>query len=187
MNLNWKLATAFATGAVLASGIVYFAVQQLDNVEPPRPVSIAKTSVPPLPVPPPPAPQSPAAPLPKVAAAPVIRPTPVREKRSPMPPPVRHERPVAIARYEPPPAPPPTTRPVPVVAPEPPPPAPTPVAPSVPVQNVSLPAPNVQTRVPNTVTLAEGTLLAVRVGGKHFRRRAIRPATLSLRRSPNRL
>lgn len=34
----------------------------------------------------------------------------------------------------------------------------------MPVQNVSLPAPNIQTRVPNTVTLAEGTLLAVRVG-----------------------
>jgi hypothetical protein len=34
----------------------------------------------------------------------------------------------------------------------------------VPVQNVSLPAPNTEARVPHTVTLAAGTLLAVRIG-----------------------
>jgi hypothetical protein len=162
VNLNRKLATAFATGAVLASGIVYFAVQPSINVEPSRPESIAQTTVPP-----PPAAPTPAPPAPRVAAVP---PAPVHEKRSPMPPPVRRERPVAIAPYEAPVTPPSPTRPVPVVAPEPPPPAPVPipapipVAPSVPVENVSLPAPNVQTRVPNTVTLADGTVLAVRIG-----------------------
>jgi hypothetical protein len=47
----------------------------------------------------------------------------------------------------------------------PPAPAPTPAPPpsnNVPVQNVSLPAP--QTRVPNVVTLAAGTMLPVRIG-----------------------
>jgi hypothetical protein len=34
----------------------------------------------------------------------------------------------------------------------------------VPIQNVSLPAPKVETRVPNSVTLAAGTVLAVRIG-----------------------
>jgi len=109
---------------------------------------------------------------PATSEAPVHVRVPVREKPSPMPPPVRHQqKEVAIARNLPPPAPPPVdARP----DPSPPaaaPPAPvTPVAPqpapaeNVPVQNVSLPAPSVEVRVPHTVTLAAGTLLPVRIG-----------------------
>jgi hypothetical protein len=95
---------------------------------------------------------------------------PVREKPSPMPPPVRRD--VVIARNGPPPATPPQEP-----KPEPPQPSPAPPAsvappeppappetPQVPVQNVSLPAPNTEARVPHTVTLAAGTLLAVRIG-----------------------
>jgi hypothetical protein len=87
-----------------------------------------------------------------------------------MPPPIRREKPVAIAKYDPPPAPraepPQTPQPAPQTAElAPPPPAPpAPVENVPPLQNVSLPAPTTETRVPNTVTLAAGTLLPVRIG-----------------------
>ena len=161
MNLNWKLASAFAAGAVLASGIVYFAVGPVNvgSVDAPKPAA--------RPVIAPPKPVESVAPVQPVeiasAPAPVARVPehlsriPVREKRSPMPPPVRNVKPEVVAKYEPPPVP---------VAEIPPPPAPAPAAvpAPVPLQNVSLPAPHVEVRVPHSVTLAEGTLLAVRIG-----------------------
>ena len=61
-----------------------------------------------------------------------------------MPPPVRHEKPVAMAKYVPPPAPPAVLPP--------------------PVRTVSLPAPNTEARNAPSVTLAAGTLLPVRIG-----------------------
>jgi hypothetical protein len=147
--MNWKLVSAFATGAVLASGIVYFAVrpQEVANQAPPTQVAA-------VPEPPP---------------TPPIHRTPVREKPSPMPPPVRRQpEQVVIARNDPPPlAPAPqAAQPAPPAEPQAPPPAaePAPPPPSVPVENVSLPAPNIAVRVPHTVTLAAGTTLAVRIG-----------------------
>jgi hypothetical protein len=166
VNMNWKLVSAFATGAVLASGIVYFAVRPVEvgSVEPPKPI-VASVKAPAT-VPPPPAPVAPSpTPVPRVAAAPVQ--VPVREKPSPMPPPVRRQKEVAIAKYVPPPVPPlPAPQTVEITPPPPPPaaPPPAPVAPPIPVQNVSLPAPSVDGRVPHTVTLAAGTLLPVRIG-----------------------
>lgn len=166
--MNWKLVSAFATGAVLASGIVYFAVRPVEvgSVEPPPPKPVVAAAVKtPAPVAPPPP-----APVPTVAAAPVQ--VPVREKPSPMPPPVRRPKEVATAKYVPPPVPPPVPPMTPApptveVTPPPPPPAappPAPVAPPIPVENVSLPAPSADARVPHTVTLAAGTLLPVRIG-----------------------
>jgi hypothetical protein len=160
VKLNWKLVAAFATGAVLASGIVYFGVRPdgtpvaapiVEAPKPPQPSVVAQTA----PTPPP---------VPAVAHVPAaIRHVPVREKPSPMPPPVRRRPEVLIARNDPPPA------PTPVEAkPEPPPPPPAPVTPPVaeivPVQNVSLPASNVEARIPHTVTLVAGTVLPVRIG-----------------------
>jgi hypothetical protein len=154
--MEWKLVSAFATGAVLASGIVYFAVRPADVATKPVVMQAAL---------PPPTQQVAPAPAP-VVQTPVRVPAPVREKPSPMPPPVRRERPVqqepvAIAKYDPPPAPPTPAAPAPVSAAEP---APEPV----PVENVSLPArdpaPNVEVRVPHVVTLTAGTSLAVRIG-----------------------
>jgi hypothetical protein len=157
--MEWKLVSAFATGAVLASGIVYFAVRPADVAT--KPV-VMQAALPP--------PTQQVAPAPaRVAQTPVHVPAPVREKPSPMPPPVRRERPVrqepvAIARYDPPSAPPTPPAPAPAPAAEP---APAPVA-NVPVENVSLPAPTpapkVEARVPNVVTLAAGMSLAVRIG-----------------------
>ena len=153
MNLNWKLASAFATGAVLASGIVYFAVSPVSvgSVDAPKPAG--RPAVAPKPV----APAAPVAPVQPVeiasTPAPVARVPerlsriPVREKRSPMPAPVRRVIAEAAAEIPLPPAPAPAAVPAPV-----------------PVQNVSLPAPHVEVREPHSVTLAEGTLLAVRIG-----------------------
>jgi hypothetical protein len=151
VNVNWKLASAFAAGAVLASGIVYFAVKPVDapRVDVPKPAVALKTVAPPALEPTP------------VAQLPAIHRALVREKPSPMPPPVRHQKEVVIARNAPPP--PPAPAPDPVAAP-PAPPAPAPVSAPVPVENVSLPAPNVEVRVPHTVTLAVGALLPVRIG-----------------------
>ncbi len=171
--MNWKLVSAFATGAVLASGIVYFSVRPVDVAKPldvAKPVDVANIELPkpaaPRPVAAPPAiPRIAAAPPARVPEPPVRARVPVREKPSPMPPPVRRKPDVMIAKIEPPPAapPPPVEQapPTPVAAP------PAPVQPeNVPVQNVSLPAANVEVRIPHTVTLAAGTLLPVRIGEK---------------------
>lgn len=175
MNLNWKLASAFATGAVLASGIVYFAVKPQDavrvaapTVQPPKPRVVAESRPAPQPSPPP-APPAPPENLPVHVR------TPVREKPSPMPPPPRHQQEVVVAENVPAPVPPPV-EPPPHAAevtplPAPPPPANAPPGPAeptpqqnVPVQNVSLPAPVSEARMPHTVTLASGTVLPVRIG-----------------------
>jgi hypothetical protein len=166
VNVNWKLSSAFAAGAVLASGIVYFAVRpvSIGGVDSPRPAEAP--AIAPKPVVPPPVSEIASTPAPPPRVPERISRVPIREKPSPMPPPVRHQKEIVIARNDPPapPLPPVETKP------DPPPaivaaPAPTPAPPqNVPVQNVSLPAPNVETRAPHTVTLATGTLLAVRVG-----------------------
>src|ERR1700722_499155 len=143
--MDWKLVSAFAAGAVLASGIVYFAVRPADVapkqvvVQAPVPRQTPQIA----PVPPPPIARAPRAEVH----------VPVREKPSPVPPPGRREKPVTIASYDPPP------------------PAPTPapalVAPSSTPQIAVTqppPAPKVQVRVPNVVTLAAGMTLAVRIG-----------------------
>jgi hypothetical protein len=159
--MRWKLVSAFATGAVLASGIVYFAVKPQEVASVAKPPAV-KQELPAQPVAAPPAP---------VAETPSHVPAPVREKPSPMPPPTRHEKPVVIARNDPPPAAPPIKpQPAePALLPQPPTPAPAaePAPAPVPVvENVSLPAPapNVEAPVPHTVTLAAGTLLPVRIG-----------------------
>ena len=162
--MKWKLVSAFATGAVLASGIVYFAVRPIANVDEPKAVTSARATAPAS------LPPGAPAPVPKAVAARVPTPHPVvREKPSPMPPPVRREKPVAVAKYEPPVVPQRsevTPPPAPVAAP-----APVTLAPpaqSATVENVSLPPPAIpptaDTRVPPSVTLAAGTLLPVRIG-----------------------
>jgi hypothetical protein len=165
VNVNWKLATAFATGALLASGIVYFAVRPVSvgTVDSPKP--IVTPTVTPKPVAPPPVAEIAAAPAPPAHVPQRLSRVPIREKPSPMPPPVRHQREIVIARNDPPPPPPVESKPDPPAAPTPIVAAPAPAPPqNVPVQNVSLPAPNVETRVPHTVTLATGTLLSARIG-----------------------
>lgn len=149
--MNWKVVSAFATGAVLASGIVYFAV---------RPVDVARRESPKPVAAPAPKPQIAAAPPAPVIEAPARVRVPVREKPSPMPPPVRHPKPLVIARNDPPPPPPPAA----TIELAPAPPAPQPAPENVPVQNVSLPQPTVEVRVPHTVTLLAGTILPVRIG-----------------------
>ncbi len=169
MNVNWKLVSAFATGAVLASGIVYFAVRPVStgSVDSPKPV--VTPAIAPKPVAAPPVAEIASASAPPPARVPQrLSRVPIREKPSPMPPPVRHQKEEVIARNDPP-------KPTPPVEPKPDPPppaaapaivaAPAPAPPqNVPVQNVSLPAPNVEVRVPHTVTLAVGTVLPVRIG-----------------------
>jgi len=154
--MDWKVVSAFAAGAVLASGIVYFAVKPEDLATQPavgtKPAVTGKPAAPPQAITP--------TPVPQIAATPHVFRTPVREKPSPMPPPLRRERPVTVARYEP-----PAPRPAPTPAASP---APSPV----PVKNVSLPtpapatapAPKAEVRVPHVVTLAAGVSLAVRIG-----------------------
>jgi hypothetical protein len=179
VNLNWKLTSAFAAGAVLASGIVYLAVKPQDavkvaapTVQPPKPPVVAQSQ---------PAPQPAAPPVPPASLEnfPVHVRVPVREKPSPMPPPVRHKQEAVVAENVPSPAPPPPIEPPPQAAEVTPPPVPaapppSPIAPpapaepapteKVPVQNVSLPVSAAEARVPHTVTLAAGTLLPVRIG-----------------------
>ncbi len=170
MNMDWKLVSAFATGAVLASGIVYFFV---------KPDPVVRQDVPRQVVAPPARRVTPPSRVPQIAAVPPIpaieKPAPVarvhlpiREKPSPMPPPVRRpkQEPV-IARNLPPPSPAPAlvesapTAVSPTLSPAP---AVRPPAENVPVQNVSLPPPPVEARVPPTVTMAAGTVVPVRIG-----------------------
>lgn len=172
--MQWKLVSAFATGTVLASVIVYVAVRPVDvritgNAKP------AAAAPPTEPVAPAPAPVVAAAPIPPAAPAPE-RPTPspvhriIREKRSPMPPPIRqHPTESVIAQASPAQAPPapiraplapePTPAPAPQIAT-----APPARAENVPIENVSVQPPAVSTRTPNVVTLAAGTNLPVRIG-----------------------
>jgi hypothetical protein len=110
---------------------------------------------------PPPVIESPA----PVTKAPARVHLPIREKPSPMPPPVRRpKQELVIARNLPPPSPAPV-EPAPTPAPPTPPTAAAapPPAEKVPVQNVSLPPP-AEVRVPPTVTISAGTVLPVRIG-----------------------
>jgi hypothetical protein len=149
--MDWKVVSAFAAGAVLASGMVYLAVRPQDALKPDPPKQVVAPPAPPLVTIPTP-PQIAVTPSVPVARAPLahVQTTlpllrkPVCEKPSPMPPPVRRERPVTLARN---------------------------VPPSLPsAGNVSLPAPVpaptplVEPRIPNVVRLATGMNLAVRIG-----------------------
>ena len=192
--MNWKMVAAFVAGAVLASGIVYFAVRPAptgQSIADVRPVSEAPASVAPAPVIP--APET-AAPVPSPkppATAPAAEPkpapnpeprharlsqTPVREKPSPMPP-VQHEKvPVVERNQEVAQA--PLPAPVAPASPEPPPPAatpapqPAPPSESAPPPAAQPPAPPVtvntasesEVRVPHSVVLAAGTPLVIRIG-----------------------
>jgi hypothetical protein len=187
VNLDWKLVTAFATGAVLASGIVYVAVKP-DGVQVAAPPAVPPKQPAPVQteIAAPTVPTAPATPPAPVHVAERIPPRPVvREKPSPMPPPIRREPPrheavthgqeAVIALNATPPPPPAQSKPEPT-APSPGPPAsvaptvPRVEAAQVPVQNVSLPGPTAatanETHVPHTVTLAAGTMLPVRIGEK---------------------
>jgi hypothetical protein len=160
--MNWKILSAFTAGALIASGIVYMAVKDapvaalpIVSAEVPRPV----TTPPATPVA---AVAPPAAPIVPIAP-------PIRQKPSPMPPPVRRERPVTVARLQTPPvrmetiaqAPPDPTPPVEAQIPsEPEQPAPAPMVP----QAAQQPEPEPEVRVPHTVTIAAGTQLQVRIG-----------------------
>lgn len=186
--MNSKILIAFATGAVIASGIVYLAVRP---EEAPKPATVVVQRQPPAPEPvaqvnPPPAPTIV---QPPVAPAPV----PVREKPSPVRRPVRRETPVIVAQNaKPPQEPAPSPMPAPInkdrpyndakpaeQEPQPAPvpePAPPPVVtappvvtvPPAPVRQQEAPAPPLpqvpETRTPNTVTIQPGTILAVRIG-----------------------
>ena len=138
--MKWKLVAAFATGTVLASVIVYFAVRPLANLEEPKRVAVLE----PKPVA---AVENvaPVSPPPPGAVKHVRTPKPVREKPSPFHPRAVPEKPLAAAKYAPPA------------------PAPAPAL-SVPLAKVSLPTPKPERPAAPSVTLVAGTLLPVRVG-----------------------
>lgn len=173
--MNWKILSAFAAGAVIASGIVYVAVKPAPA---PRPLTVV-TAVPP------PAmalttSAAQAAPAEPVAAqSEPVAPAPVREKPSPMPPPAVRKAPTSspapVAEEWHPPAPPPMREPInkdrpyndakpaeSYVPPQPDPPQPVPpVTATVPPE---APAPEPPGRGPNRVILLAGTVLPVRIG-----------------------
>ena len=169
--MDAKIVSAFLGGAVVASGIVYMAVRPGPSVQPvpAKPTQVAAQATVDVTPAPPIAPESPRV-EPRAAAAPrPIVHLPIREKPSPMPPPVRRQQPVIITRNEePPPLPaqPPAPEPKPVepapsaspVAqqPAPPPPIAVPTPPPVP--------PEPQSPTPHVVTLTAGTMLPVRIG-----------------------
>ncbi|MBZ5606689.1 MAG: hypothetical protein LAP38_00405 [Acidobacteriia bacterium] len=167
--MNWKIVSAFAAGALMASGIVYMAVKPATPVKPSTP---EQSPVPVAAVHPP----APATSVPAPPEKPAPPPAPsVREKPSPMPPPVRREKPATVAKNQAPPK--PVDAPVPDVVPppapvEPPQAAPPPLAPEPVAQPAPpraeaptpKPAPDPAQRVPNTVVLAAGTTLTVRIG-----------------------
>ncbi|HYL74829.1 MAG TPA: hypothetical protein VEU96_11530 [Bryobacteraceae bacterium] len=168
--MNWKILSAFAAGAVIASGIVYVAVKPAPA---PRPLTVVTA------IPPPAmaltASTAQAAPAEPVAAqsSPVAS-APVREKPSPMPSPAVRKAtappPAPVAEEWHPPAPPPVTEPInkdrpyndakPAESYAPPQPDP-PVTATVP-QEPSAPEP--PSRGPNRVILLAGTVLPVRIG-----------------------
>jgi hypothetical protein len=187
--MNPKILGAFFTGALIAAGIVYVAVRP---DAPPKPAAVvaANTQTPALT---PPAPVVTQPVTVETAAVPSPTKV-VREKPSPLTAPVRHEIPAAVAQNREPvqPAPPvrEPTNPAPQMrepmnrerpandakpadpAPEavqfPPPPQQAPVAPAAspppPVEETPNAAPSGNVRTPNTVTIAAGTLLPVRIG-----------------------
>lgn len=187
--MNPKMLIAFLAGALIASGIVYMAVkpddmakvttvasQQPQPAKPaPLPPAEAPRAVEPTPVPPPPAvhtkPSPMRPPVRRQQPAVIARNEPPKQEPAPapLPAPINKERPYNDAKPAEPqpapapePAPPASSAPAPVLAPEPP---PAPVAPPAPVQEAPInPAPEPEARVPNTVTIQSGTVLAVRIG-----------------------
>lgn len=177
--MNPKLIGAFFTGAMIAAGIVYVAVRP--DTPPPKLPTVAAANTQ-TPVPARPSLTSPV--TVDVPAVPV--PTkPVREKPSPLTPPVRHERPATIVQNREPAPPPPTpaappmrepinkerpyndARPAADPAPEAvqyPPPPPQPPVTAAPVEDAPNPPPPGDVRTPHTITIAAGTLLPVRIG-----------------------
>jgi hypothetical protein len=165
--MDGKVVSAFVAGAVVASGIVYMSVRPSPVAKPAKVAQVIPQPViaaPQVPV----AVESPA----QTAPRPVIE-APVREKPSPMPPPVRRERPVIVARDQEPPAPPvqqPVQQPTPETraadpVPANPPPAPEPEQPAAAAPILAAPAPSApESRAPHTVTLEAGTMLPVRIG-----------------------
>lgn len=166
--MNSKLLIAFAAGALLASGIVYMAVKEE------APLKTATSTAPPAPpaqklVPH----EPPSASAPVAVTAPPAR---IREKPSPMPPPIRREKPMVVARNQSPPVSLPEVRekrpdPSPIEAQipsEPQQPAPAPASPSPEParapENIAPAQPEPEVRVPNTVTITAGMLLQVRIG-----------------------
>jgi len=163
--MNWKILAAFTAGALIASGIVYMAVKDAPvaaapavSAEVPRPV---EATAPPV-----------AAIVPAPAPI-VLAPTPVRQKPSPMPPSVRRERPVTVARLQSPPV--RMEAPSQTIAQAPPDPKPPveaqiPSEPEQPVpqqaspEEVLPPQQEPEARLPHTVTIASGTILQVRIG-----------------------
>ena len=177
--MDWKVASAFSAGTVLACGIVYFAMKPAgERATAPqvvlvKPAIVARTAPPPvLPAPPRALPAAtPAKPIATEKPVRVFR--PVREKPSPMPPPVRQPKivelgPIQAKQAGPGPGVPQTAEAAPPPQPVAPPPAaaPAPVPPPVQLKNVVAPRPQpiLAPRVPLTVTLHAGTLLAVRIG-----------------------
>jgi len=164
--MNWKILAAFTAGALIASGIVYMAVKDAPvAAAPAASVEIARPA------------EAPAPPVAAVAPtpAPIIPVAPqIRQKPSPMPSPVRRERPVMVARLETPPVrmetPHQTTDPKPPVEAqipsEPVQAAPAPVIPqqAAPPEEPPPPQQEPEARVPHTVTITAGTLLQVRIG-----------------------
>jgi hypothetical protein len=181
--MNPKIAGAFFAGAMIAAGIVYVAVRP---DAPPKPATVVAANTQ-TPIPPPPAPTVVSQPV-TVDVPAVPPPTKVvREKPSPLPPPVRHEIPATVAQNrEPALQPPPPMRepmnkerpyndakpadPAPEVVQLPPPPQPAQAAPVAPsaappqVEDAPNPPASSNGRTPNTVTIAAGTLLPVRIG-----------------------
>jgi len=186
--MNGKVIAAFVAGAVMASGIVYLAVRptplptiarktdvRLPEVPAPAPPAIDETT------PPPEATVRPSDDVPKkdVPKKPAQRAklssSPIREKPSPMPPPVHRQEPATVARNEAKPepvAPPPQVEPAPSAPvdatpaptlPPPPTPAPAPEPPPPPPGVVSKQASPIEPRVPHQVILAAGTRLTVRI------------------------
>jgi hypothetical protein len=177
--MNWKIATAFAAGAVIASGIVYMAVAPTavpKRIEmpivatPPPPQVVAKLAE---------VSEKPAVPAAVVPVAPAVVPTPTPAPAREKPSPVHREKPVTVARDQPQvqqPAPQPTpeprsAEPAQPSTPAPPEPVPPPsqdIAPSAPPAAVSTVIDDAtrppESRFPNSVTLAAGTSLRVRIG-----------------------
>jgi len=179
--MNPKIVIAFASGAVLASGIVFFAVRQdFESRAAPRPAAVSRPSptkataaavVQPVieEAPTPPAPKSPV----HVPAKAHLSATPIHEKPSPLAPHARQAEQALVAINQPtlvreqPVAPPPVTAPpvdaqVPVQQPEPTTPPPPPPSPAPPIQQSSAPPPD--SNPPPTVTIPAGTIIPARIG-----------------------
>src|SRR5258708_16056617 len=163
--MNVKIVLAFVCGAALASGIVYLTVKP-DSKPPARAASVDTSKPVELPAVKTPAPEQAApSPMPMEVTKPtpfVARRQPARVERPRIPSqerPASYAKPVVLAKTEP------EVTPPPVVTP----PAPEPVKEEVktappPPEPVKVEAPPPEPAQPNTVTLAAGTSISVRIG-----------------------